>query len=159
MFNFKKRPYNLLLLTSVLIFIASFFVLNETFDIHWHDTYFIIALPHLFWGTIILLLTLWTICLSTYRFLFSKYLTWAHIILTVAASVLLVAVSSYSNNYYHGLAGMPRRYYDYGSWGALLKYNNSAKGVLIASLLLAVGLLAQIANLAVGLFYYFPRKT
>ena len=158
MFNFKKRPFNLLLLTSVLILIASFYVHHETFDIHLHDTYFIIGLPNLFYWTIIYLLALWMVCLLTYRFLFSKCLNWAHIILAIAASVLLLAVSIYSSHYYQGLAGMPRRYYDYGSWSALLKYDNLTKGLLIATLLFALGLLVQIVNLVVGLVYYFSGK-
>src|SRR5687767_13087330 len=113
MFNFKERPYNLLLLTSLGILIASFFAFGRTFDIHLHDTYFIIAIAPLFWVTVFLLLIIWSLYLLTKQFLFSKILTWIHIILTVATSVFLVGISFYSNDSYKGLAGMPRRYFDY----------------------------------------------
>jgi len=119
-FNFKKRPYNLLLLTALCILVASFFALDQTFDIHLHDTYFIIAIAHLFWATGILLIILWILYILTRHFLFSKVWIWIHIILTVATSVFLVGLSFYSNDYYKGLAGKPRHYYEYGNWDSFL---------------------------------------
>lgn len=157
MFNFKERPYNLLLLTAIVILIASFFVSHEKVDFHLHDTYFIIALAHLFWGTSGLLLILWTLYIFTQRFLFFKFLMWTHVILTIITLVLLVAISFYSNHYYEGLAGMPRRYYDYGSWDTFLLYNNLTKAVLITFLIIGLGLLAFIINLIFGLFKNLKR--
>ncbi len=158
MFNFKERPYDLLVVTAVLILIASFFVFDQTLDIHLHDTYFIIVMPHLFWATILLLLIFWTLYLLTKRFLFSKLLIWTQIILTVGTSVFLVAISFYSNNYYQGLAGIPRRYYDFSSWNTLLLHNNLTKGVLMAPILMTLGLLIYIVNLVVGLFKNYSNR-
>ncbi|MEO6330832.1 MAG: hypothetical protein ABIO55_17990 [Ginsengibacter sp.] len=152
MFKYKERPYNLLLLTAVLILIASFFAFDKTLDIHLHDTYFIITMAHSFWIIIILLLIFWTLYLLTKRFLFSKILTWLNVILIVATSVFLVTISFYSNNYYNGLAGMPRRYYDYRSWNNFGFYDNLTKGVLVTILLLVLGLSIFIVNLIMGLF-------
>ncbi len=152
MFKFKERPYNLLLLTAVLILIASFFAFDQTFDIHLHDTYFIITTTHSFWVIIILLLIFWTLYLLTKRFLFSKVLTWLNVVILVATSVFLVVISFYSNSYYNGLAGMPRRYYDYNSWDTFILYNNMTKGVLVTILLLILGQIIFIVNIVIGLF-------
>ena len=151
MFNFKDRPYNLLLLTAVLILIASFFAFDQTFDIHLHDTMFVIAMTHLFWATIILLLIFWTLYLLTKRFLFSKILTWTHIVLTIAASMILMTISFYSNSFYQELAGMPRRYFDIDGSETFKWYNILTKGTLIVILLMTLGLLIYIINFAVGL--------
>ena len=159
MFNYRERPYNLLLLTAVLILIASFFAFDYTLDIHIHDTYFIIAMTHLIWATIILLLIFWIIYLLTKHLLFSKFLTWVHIILTVLTSIFLVAFLFYPNNYYQGLGGMPRRYYDYSSLENLLRHNNLTKGVVISLLVLSLGLLTYIINFIVGLFKKFRSWT
>jgi heme/copper-type cytochrome/quinol oxidase subunit 1 len=151
MFNFKEQPYNLLLLTAAFILIASIFAYDQTLDIHLHDTYFIVAMTYLFWATSILLLILWALYLLTKQFLFSKLLTWVHIILTVIALVSFVAISFYSTNYYDGLAGMPRRYYDYSGWKTFERYNNLTKGVFAVMLLISIGLMAYIINIVVGL--------
>jgi len=112
-------------------------------------------MEYLFWAIIILLLILWALYLLTNRFLFSKVLIWTHIILTVTTSVFLMAISFYSNDYYKGLAGMPRRYYDYNSWDTFILYNNLTKGVLVTFLLMSLGLCAYIINLIIGLFKNF----
>jgi cytochrome c oxidase subunit I len=152
MFQFKKRPYNLLLLTAVIILIASFFTFNHTIDIHFNDTYFIIATKLSFWIIIILLLIFWILYLLAKSILFSKVLTWINVILLVVTSIFFVAICFYSNYFYVGLAGMPRRYYDYNSWNTLTFYNNLTKGVLVTILLDILGLIIFIINLVLGLF-------
>jgi cytochrome c oxidase subunit I len=151
MFQFNKRPYNLLLLTAVIILIASFFAFDQTIDIHFNDTYFIIATKLSFWIIVILLLMFWILYLLVKRILFSKVLTWINVILLVVTSTFFVVISFYSNYFYEGLAGMPRRYYDYNSWNTLTFYNNLTKGVLVTILLVILGLIIFIINLVIGL--------
>ncbi len=95
---------------------------------------------------------LWMLYFLTKRFLFSKILTWTHIILTIVTSVLLVTISFYFNSYYQGLAGMPRRYFALDSWETFKWYNNLTKGVVIVILLMTLGLITYVVNLVVGLF-------
>lgn len=148
MFKLKNRPYNLLLWTTALILIASFFAFGQTVDFHLHDTYFVVDMTFIFWATIILLLFFWAMYLLTKRVLFSKVLTWIHIILVILSSTALLALAYYSD--YQGMAGAPRRYYDFSSWDSLL-HNNLIKGMVILFFLMGLGLLAYILNLFIGL--------
>lgn len=155
MFHIKKRPYNLILLTAILILIASFFTSDETVDFHLNDTYFIIPSQYLFWATTGLLMVLWIMYIVTHRFLFSKVLTWVHVIMTTLALVLLIGSSVYFNNYYEGLAGMPRHYYDYNNWNGIVLNNNLTNVVLTTFLIMSLGFFAFLINLIVGVFRNF----
>ncbi|MEO7313717.1 MAG: hypothetical protein ABIW47_00920 [Ginsengibacter sp.] len=156
MFHLKKRPYHLLLLTAILILIASFFALNKSLDIHLHDTYFIIALPHIFRGTTIMLLVLWMLYLLTQSILFSKILTWSHTILLVLTSISLVAISFYSN--YQGLAGTPGQYYDYGNLETILQSGYVSKWIVIIILVMVLGIFMYFTNLVIGIFKMLNRR-
>ncbi|MFT3679383.1 MAG: hypothetical protein QM791_03870 [Ferruginibacter sp.] len=148
MFNLKERPYQLLPLIIIILLVISFFLSDQILDIHVHDTYLIISMTHLFWVITILLLIPWILYLSTKHLLFSKTLTWIHIVLAVASSLLLAIVSFYANNYYYGLAGMPRRYYDYNSWD---QFNNLTKTAGLFIMATVTGLVIYIINLSTGL--------
>src|SRR4051812_21890293 len=105
MFNIKERPYNLFPIASIIVLISSFPAFGTTVDIYLHDTYFIFASADLLWGITGLLLILWTVYLLTQRFLFSKVLTWIHVILTVTTLVFVAAISFYLNHYHDAVAG------------------------------------------------------
>ena len=157
MFKFRERPYNLLLLTAVIVSTASLFVFNKAFDFHVRDTYFVVTLSYLFWAVCLLLLLFWTVYLLTKRLLFSVTLTWAHVIATTSSLIIILIVSLLGTNSYNGLAGMSRRYYDYDSWNTFILYNNQAKGILVAFLLILVGQLAYVTNLIVGIVKRLSR--
>jgi cytochrome c oxidase subunit 1 len=71
--------------------------------------------------------------------------------MTALPLVLLIGVWFYSNNYYKGLAGMPRRYYDYNNWEGIVPNNNLTKVVLITFVLTALGFFTFLINLVIGL--------
>ena len=156
MFNFKKRPYCLLLLTAVLLLVASFFVHNQTLDMHLHDTYFIISMPLLFWPMILLLLLFWILYLFTERFLSSKVLMWVHIILMVLASVSLVGILFYSN--YQEEAGSPRQYYDFSNWESMAQFDGLARRIVVIFLAIFLGVIIYIINLFTGLIKRFRGR-
>lgn len=156
MFNFKRRPYHLLLLTAILFFIATFFVNNQALDMHLHDTYFIISLPHLFWLIIILLLIFWMLYLFTKRILFSKVLTWTHIVLLVLTSISLVPILFYSN--FQGKARSPRRYYDINNWETMAQPDGLAKGIVVIFGAIFLGVLIYVINFIMGLIKRFSGR-
>ena len=156
MFNFKKQPYNLLLLTAVIILIASFFAFKGSLDMLLHDTYFVIDLSDIFRTVFFLLLIFWTLYLMTKRILFSKVLTWSHTILLVLTSISLVAIAFYSN--YQGKAGMPGQYYDFGSWETIVQADGLPQGIALIFLAVILGLLMFIINLTIGVIKRFTGR-
>ena len=87
-----RRPYHLLLLTAIVLFIVSLFCGDDTLDIHLHDTYFVIAKFHLFRSGATFLSILWLMYLITFRLL-SSYLTWMHLVATFLCIGLIITVS------------------------------------------------------------------
>jgi len=83
----KVRPFNqlydLLLLTTLLLLIYSFFLHDQTFDFHIHDTYFVVATKIFFWLLATLLFLAWGLYRLTNKILLTKYLTWLHISATL----------------------------------------------------------------------------
>lgn len=152
MSSLKERPHNLLLLTALIILVFSFFGFDKQIDVHLHDTYFIIPMAFLFWAIIVVLILLWLVYSIAMPFLFARVLTWIHLTLTCVILIFLVIVFFYSHDYYTGLAGMPRRYYDYGDWNILMQYDNLTKTIFVTILIFIIGLLLFVINLIIGLF-------
>lgn len=156
MLDFKKQPYNLLLLTAILILIASFFVHNQALDMHLHDTYFIISLSHLFWTIILFLLLFWILYLLTRHILFSKLLIWVHVLLLVLTSLSLMAILFYS--IHQGIAGSPRRYYDFSNWEATEQIPVLITGIVMLFIAVILGLFMYIINLTMGVIKRFTGR-
>lgn len=144
MFKLKSRPYNLLLIATIILLCASLLVLNETLDIHLHDTYYIIPTAYAFWGIVLFLILLWVVYMVTNRWLFSKSLVWLHVIISIAASLFIVI---YLLNF-RGMAGMPRRYVDFSEWDMFRRYRTS---IVVSVMVLAGGVVVYLVNLVVGL--------
>jgi cytochrome c oxidase subunit 1 len=155
MLQIKLRPYNLLLLTGIVLLLTSFFVLkrDSAVDIHFHDTYYIIAHAHFFCLLGIISLFIWTLYLATKKMLYSKALTWTHVILTVLSVASVILILSFASNHFDAT---PQRYYDYNSWDlfkASQKYNTA---IAIVIVILLIGQVVFIVNIIAGLF---KRKT
>ncbi|MEO8712248.1 MAG: cbb3-type cytochrome c oxidase subunit I [Parafilimonas sp.] len=87
---------------------------NSAIDIHIHDTYFIIAHFHLVMGVA----SMFGMFAGIYHWfpkMFGRYLNntlgYIHFWLTIVGAYLI-----FWPMHYEGLAGMPRRYYDYSTW-------------------------------------------
>ena len=79
-----SRPYHLLIVFSLLVFLSSFFPNNiETLDFFIHDTVFILTTAHLLKFLSAFLLGLWLIYNFTYNVLLSKAITWVHVLGTL----------------------------------------------------------------------------
>jgi len=152
MFKFKEKPYNLLLLTAILLFIAGLFSGNFPIDILLHDTYFVLPITYLLWFPSLVLAFFWLLYLLTKRFLFSKVLTWTHIILTITCSVFIHVIPYLSAYSSAGLAGAPRRYYDNGIFNKYKVFSNMNTIILLTFLILVLGQLIYFINLIIGIY-------
>jgi cytochrome c oxidase subunit 1 len=110
-----QRPYNLLLISAILFFITGLLSFNTSMDIHFHDTYIIFSSTYFLWILAIMLFLFWMLYMATKSFLYSKKLSWTHICFTILSSLFLFVLPIFIPNSYNGLAGMPRRYYDFSS--------------------------------------------
>jgi len=100
------RPlHNLLLIVSAIFFLAAFFTLGQTLDIHIHDTMIVISFAHVFMVCAVYLSLLWLLYTFTYRFLFSPKLYKVHVIGSVILFIIIIVTSLWSNQilqYYIG---------------------------------------------------------
>lgn len=89
MINIKERPYVLLLLTTITLFIA--FTISKIAHIDFLDKMmFSVPLPILIWIIPLFLIFLWLLYLLAKRFLYSTTLSWIHILMTVSTTILIV---------------------------------------------------------------------
>ena len=144
----KQKPHNLLLLAALIFVLISFFVSEEngTVDLHLHDTYFIIAHTHVFWLLAILSLFSWIIYALTEKILFSKVLTWTHVVITMLTLVLFALVLSFGDRF------QPRRYYSYSIWDSFNDFDGYTKTITITMIILLLGQITFVINLIGGLF-------
>jgi heme/copper-type cytochrome/quinol oxidase subunit 1 len=154
----KQRPYHLLLLTAILLFICGLFSFNTPIDIHLHDTYFVFPLSFIIWAPAIILFLFWLLYLVTNQFLFSNKLRWTHIILTVLISLLMLTLPYLATYSYGGVLGSPRRYYDYGELNKFKILGNLTDIVVIVFAILLLGQLTYFANLFIGLFKHLGKQ-
>ncbi len=94
--------------------LTGIFVGNSALDIHLHDTYFIIAHFHIVMG-VAGMFGMFAGIYHWYPKMFGRYmnntLAYIHFWVTMIGAYLI-----FWPMHYQGLAGMPRRYYDYSSW-------------------------------------------
>jgi heme/copper-type cytochrome/quinol oxidase subunit 1 len=147
----KQKPYSLLLWTGLFLVLTSFFILkqNNSVDIHLHDTYFVIAHTHVFWLLAIVALIVWILYLLTNKILYSKALTWTHIIITML-TLLLFALNLFFDNCF--INPVPRRYYDYSNWNSFNNYTTLTKAIGISIFVLLLGQFIFVINFIMGLF-------
>ncbi|MBN8858998.1 MAG: cbb3-type cytochrome c oxidase subunit I [Sphingobacteriales bacterium] len=147
----KQKPYHLLFLTGLIFILTSFFVLKQdrSVDIHLHDTYFVIVHTHILWLFAVLALFVWALYLLTGKILYSKALTWTHVIITILTLLLFAFTLFWGDSF---LNPAPRRYYDYSSWNSFDNYTIFTKAIGITIFVLLVGQLIFIINFMVGLF-------
>ncbi|HJT74412.1 MAG TPA: cbb3-type cytochrome c oxidase subunit I [Chitinophaga sp.] len=93
---------------------------NSSIDIHLHDTYFVIAHFHIVMGVSAFFGTF----AGVYHWfpkMFGRYMnntiSYIHFWVTLAGAYLI-----FWPMHYEGMAGMPRRYYDYSSWESFKQF-------------------------------------
>jgi heme/copper-type cytochrome/quinol oxidase subunit 1 len=155
----SKTPHHLFLLTAILIYIAGLFSGSITLDLHLHDTYLVITLKSLTSFLAISLLVGWLIYVFTIKHLYSKKLSWLHILLTILAVLFFFALP-FIADYYEAIEQTPRRYDDLSKLydAPLPQLPFTVKLILSAVIILILVQLIYIINLTKGIYRPNPGK-
>ena len=151
-----KTPHHLLLLMAIIIYIAGIFQRDHTFDLHLHDTYYVLDGIFLTPFLSFIPLTFWLINLFSWKYLFSKKLYWIHVMLTIFPILLFISLFFVPVNY-HNLWATSVGYYDYREWNNY-KIPLGGKLLIFSILLLVIAQLIYLFNLIKGLYRYSQSK-
>jgi hypothetical protein len=144
----KQRPYHLLLLTWLALVIISFFQdKKKTIDIHFGDTYYVIAQSHVFIFFAFIVWTLWFLYLLTRKILYSKSLTWIHVSITVVTLLFLLCMLKFVGNIFTQTPGR----YTGNNWNTFELYNRSVKWIFYITIALVLAQVIFIVNLVKGI--------
>ncbi|WP_153797612.1 cytochrome c oxidase subunit I [Foetidibacter luteolus] len=122
--NIRFTPAMLFAIGFVSLFISGgltgIWLGNSALDIHLHDTYFVIAHFHIVMG-VASMFGMFAGIYHWYPKMYGRYLnntlSYIHFWLTMIGAYLI-----FWPMHYEGLAGMPRRYYDYSIWESFKQF-------------------------------------
>ncbi|MGC4101165.1 cytochrome c oxidase subunit I [Ferruginibacter sp.] len=120
--------------------LTGIFLGNSALDLHLHDTYFVIAHFHIVMG-VASFFGMFAGIYHWYPKMFGRYLNntmaYIHFWVTIIGAYLI-----FWPMHYEGLAGMPRRYYDFSSWESFKHFGGLNEFIsFIAMIVFAVQLL------------------
>ncbi|WP_139113082.1 hypothetical protein [Mucilaginibacter sp. PPCGB 2223] len=147
--NLKKRPYELLGIMALVLFLVSFVPSNQSvIDINMHDTYFVIANVSLCRVASGALLFLWSVNLVFKKHLASIRLSQLCVVGTlISLGIFFCVVFGYRE-----FPGPPRRYYAFSEFQSMgSRYNAWVITFIIGLLLFTVSQIAFIANIIIGI--------
>ncbi len=135
--NIRFTPAMLFALGFVSLFISGgltgIFLGNSALDIHLHDTYFVIAHFHIVMGVA----SFFGMFAGVYHWfpkMFGRYLNntlgYIHFWGTIVCAYVI-----FWPMHYTGLAGMPRRYYDYSQWQSFKQFGDLNVVITIAAII------------------------
>ncbi len=135
--NIRFTPAMLFAIGFVSLFISGgltgIFLGNSALDIHLHDTYFVIAHFHIVMGVA----SFFGMFAGVYHWfpkMFGRYLNntlgYIHFWGTIVCAYLI-----FWPMHYEGLAGMPRRYYDFSQWESFKQFGSLNEFITIVSII------------------------
>ncbi len=142
--NIRFTPGMLFAIGFVSLFISGgltgIFLGNSALDIHLHDTYFVVAHFHIVMG-VASFFGMFAGIYHWYPKMFGRYLnntlSYVHFWVTIAGAYLI-----FWPMHYEGLAGMPRRYYDFANWESFKMFGGLNEFIsLVAMIVFATQLL------------------
>src|ERR1700712_2293093 len=123
---------------------------NSALDIHLHDTYFVIAHFHIVMGVA----SFFGMFAGVYHWfpkMFGRYLNntlaYIHFWITIIGAYLI-----FWPLHYAGLAGMPRRYYDFSNWESFKMFNGLNEFISVVALIVFATQLLFILNFVYSIF-------
>jgi hypothetical protein len=147
-----NQPFNLFLLTAILLFVFSFVTWGQMTDIHLHDTKFVISRILLIWALGIIVFFAWVIYKLTSKILWKRFLTWVHVLVTLF--ILLVLLTA--KFWYDKLIPPIKR--DFISFDTFQEDSQrEVKIILPLVILFLAGQLAFVLNIIGGLINKFVR--
>jgi cytochrome c oxidase subunit I len=135
--NIRFTPAMLFALGFVSLFISGgltgIFLGNSALDIHLHDTYFVVAHFHIVMG-VASMFGMFAGIYHWYPKMYGRYLNntlgYIHFWVTMIGAYLI-----FWPMHYTGLAGMPRRYYDYSIWESFKQFGSLNQFISIVAII------------------------
>ncbi len=135
--NIRFTPAMLFAIGFVSFFISGgltgIFLGNSALDIHLHDTYFIIAHFHIVMG-VSAMFGMFAGVYHWYPKMYGRYmnnvLAYIHFWITIMGAYLI-----FWPMHYEGLAGMPRRYYDFSNWVSFNQFGGLNRMISIVAMI------------------------
>jgi cytochrome c oxidase subunit I len=152
--NIRFTPAMLFAIGFVSLFISGgltgIFLGNSALDIHLHDTYFVIAHFHIVMGVA----SMFGMFAGIYHWfpkMYGKYLNntlgYIHFWITMCGAYLI-----FWPMHYEGLAGMPRRYYDFTTWESFKMFGELNQFISFVSIIVFLTQLLFIFNFFYSIF-------
>jgi cytochrome c oxidase subunit I len=135
--NIRFTPAMLFALGFVSLFISGgltgIFLGNSSLDIHLHDTYFVVAHFHIVMG-VASMFGMFAGIYHWYPKMYGRFLNntlgYIHFWVTMIGAYLI-----FWPMHYTGLAGMPRRYYDYSIWESFKRFGDLNQFISIVAII------------------------
>ena len=146
--NIRFTPAMLFAIGFVSLFISGgltgIFLGNSALDIHLHDTYFVVAHFHIVMG-VASFFGMFAGVYHWYPKMFGTYLNttlaYIHFWITIIGAYLI-----FWPMHYEGLAGMPRRYYDFSNWESFKMFGGLNEFISVVAMIVFAAQLLFVLN-------------
>jgi cytochrome c oxidase subunit I len=152
--NINFTPGMLFSIGFVSMFISGgltgIFVGNSTLDIHLHDTYFVVAHFHIVMGVSAffgMFAGIYHWFPKMYGRFMNNTMSYIHFWITLIGAYLI-----FWPMHYEGLAGMPRRYFDFSIWESFNQFNGLNRFISIVSIIVFAAQLMFVFNFFYSIF-------
>ena len=152
--NIRFTPGMLFAIGFVSLFISGgltgIFLGNSALDIHLHDTYFVVAHFHIVMG-VASFFGMFAGIYHWYPKMYGRYLnntlSYIHFWVTIVGAYCI-----FWPMHYEGLAGMPRRYYDFSSWESFKMFGTLNEFISFVSIIVFSAQLLFVFNFFYSIF-------
>jgi cytochrome c oxidase subunit 1 len=152
--NIRFTPGMLFAIGFVSLFISGgltgIFLGNSALDIHLHDTYFVIAHFHIVMGVASffgLFAGVYHWFPKMYGRLLNNTMAYIHFWVTIIGAYLI-----FWPMHYQGLAGMPRRYYDFSNWESFKQFGGLNEFISLVAMIVFAAQLLFVVNFFYSIF-------